>query len=207
MSKMLAWLGVCAVLLTGSMAQAGTITVNFCDANNLASLVANSYNYDMANAHGWVGTPPVGAGTIDFIFNTWEPEGFLVGSAPDGWYNSSWAPIENTYGYAGEYSFNGFGMDVTHIPSSWGTVTMDAWWGGYGPTGNWRGNAYSNGGGSTISTGNIGNGGAFGAVRFTGDNIPLASVPEPSAFVLAGLGLAGLSLGALRKKFRRVALS
>jgi len=34
-----------------------------------------------------------------------------------------------------------------------------------------------------------------------------ASVPEPSTFVLAGLGLAGLSLGALRKKFRRVALS
>jgi hypothetical protein len=33
------------------------------------------------------------------------------------------------------------------------------------------------------------------------------SVPEPSTFVLAGLGLAGLSLGALRKKFRRVALS
>ena len=32
-------------------------------------------------------------------------------------------------------------------------------------------------------------------------------VPEPSAFVLAGLGLAGLSFGALRKKFRRVALS
>ncbi len=32
-------------------------------------------------------------------------------------------------------------------------------------------------------------------------------VPEPSTFVLAGLGLAGLSLGALRKKFRRVALS
>ena len=35
----------------------------------------------------------------------------------------------------------------------------------------------------------------------------VSPVPEPSAFVLAGLGLAGLSLGALRKKFRRVALS
>ena len=35
----------------------------------------------------------------------------------------------------------------------------------------------------------------------------VSSVPEPSAFVLAGLGLAGLSFGALRKKFRRVALS
>jgi len=33
----------------------------------------------------------------------------------------------------------------------------------------------------------------------------VSPVPEPSAFVLAGLGLAGLSLGALRKKFRRVA--
>ena len=33
------------------------------------------------------------------------------------------------------------------------------------------------------------------------------TVPEPSTFVLAGLGLAGLSLGALRKKFHRVALS
>jgi len=35
----------------------------------------------------------------------------------------------------------------------------------------------------------------------------VSTVPEPSAFVLAGLGLAGLSFGALRKKFRRVALS
>ena len=35
----------------------------------------------------------------------------------------------------------------------------------------------------------------------------VSPVPEPSAFVLAGLGLAGLSFGALRKKFRRVALS
>ena len=207
MSKMFAWLSLCAVLLAGSMAQAGTITVNFCDGTVPQSLVAASYNYNMVGTKGWVGTAPEGAGTIDFSFSNYEAFGFLVGNAPENWYSGSWASIENTYGYAGNYSLNGMGMNVTNIPSPWGTVTMDSWFGGYGPTGNWRGRADSNSGGSTISTGNIDNGGAFGAVSFTGANIPLASVPEPSMFVLAGLGLAGLSLGALRKKFRWVALS
>ena len=207
MSKMFAWLSLCAVLLAGSMAQAGTITVNFCDGTVPQSLVAASYNYNMVGTKGWVGTAPEGAGTIDFSFNDYEPFGFLVGSAPENWYSGSWAAVENTYGYAGNYSLNGMGMAVTNIPSSWGTVTMDSWYGGYSPIGNWRGRADPNNGTSTISTGDMGNGGAFGAVSFTGANIPLASVPEPSMFVLAGLGLAGLSLGALRKKFRRVALS
>ena len=211
MSKTLAWLGVCAVLLAGSMAQAGTITVNFCDGTVPQSLVAASYNYNMVGTKGWVGTAPEGAGTIDFTFVDYDPVGFLVGTSPDvgngPWYSGSWAPIENTYGYAGNYSLNGMGMAVTNIPSSWGTVTMDSWYGGYSPIGNWRGRADPNNGTSTISTGDMGNGGAFGAVSFTGANIPLASVPEPSTFVLAGLGLAGLSLGALRKKFCRVALS
>ena len=220
MSKMFAWLGVCAVLLAGSMAQAGTITVNFCDGAQAKSLVANSYNYNMVGIKGWVGTAPEGAGTINFTFSDFEPFGFLVGSVPDGWDNATvgnpavpapiqWTPLENTYGYAGNYSANNMGMSVTNIPIPWGTVTMDSWIGSYGPTGNspWRGRLDSNNGTSTISTGNIADGGAFGAVSFTGANIPLPSVPEPSAFVLAGLGLAGLSLGALRKKFRRAALS
>ena len=207
MSKTLAWLGVCAVLLAGSMAQAGTITVNFCDGTVPQSLVAASYNYNMVGTKGWVGTAPEGAGTIDFSFSNYEAFGFLVGNAPENWYSGSWAAVENTYGYAGNYSLNGMGMAVANIPSSWGTVTMDSWYGGYSPIGNWRGRADPNNGTSTISTGDMGNGGAFGAVSFTGANIPLASVPEPSTFVLAGLGLAGLSLGALRKKFCRVALS
>ena len=218
MSKMFAWLSLCAVLLAGSMAQAGTITVNFCDGAQAKSLVAASYNYNMVGLKGWVGTAPEGAGTISFSFIDFDPYGFLVGSVPDGWDNATvgnppvaapiqWTPLENTYGYAGNYSANGMDMSVANIPGSWGTVTMDAWKGSYGPTGNWMGRAASNSGGPTISLGNIDNGGAFGAVSFTGANIPLASVPEPSAFILAGLGLAGLSLGALRKKFRRVALS
>jgi len=178
---------VVAVLLMAASAQAGTITINFCDATNADSLVAGVYNYNMAGTHGWVGTAPVGAGTIDFAFGDWEPVGFLVGSAPEGWYGGSWEPIKNTFGYAGDYSYNGIAVSVTDIPAAWGTVAMDVWWGGYGPTGNWRGLAISNGGGSTISTGNIDNGGAFGAISFTGDQIPVAA-PEPATMSLLVLG-------------------
>ena len=49
--------------------------------------------------------------------------------------------------------------------------------------------------------------GGFGAMRLdyinTNDGMTAAAVPEPSTFVLAGLGLLGLGCFALRKKYRR----
>lgn len=194
-------LGIGLSLLVAVAAWANTIIINFGIAGNADSLVADVYNYDPTTL-SWIGAAPTDADAMTIAIGGWENSGFLVGSAPENWFNGDWNALKNTYGYAGEYSFNGMNMTVSAIPTAWGIVTVNPWWGGYGPNGDWKNDKFYSGTGS-ISTGDIDNGGAFGAIRITGLDLPEygSGVPEPGTIVLLGSLLGLGAIGGLRKRF------
>ena len=210
MSKMFAWLGVCVVLLAGTVAQAESIGINLSSGNGLSTVGSsfsggysaqqnwNNWNMDassfvasVTDNLGQTVTTNLGVG-LDLAWSGgWDYDtGVGAGDGP-----------ANSLQYSDWWAQYGPIVHISNIPySTYDVAVLHA---GFGN--DWRWDVELGKTGSSYTTPSYENGGGrFAAVQIIG---PVSAVPEPSTFVLAGLGLAGLSLGALRKKFRRVALS
>ena len=210
MSKMFAWLGVCVVLFAGTVVQAESIGINL-STNSGLSTVGSSFSGGYSAQQNWNNW---NMDTSSFVASVTDSLGQTVTTNlsvsldlawGDGWgyYNA----VETGNGSANSLQYSGWGAQygplvrITNIPySTYDVAVLHASWGNV-----FQWDVELGKTGSTYTTPSYENGGGkFAAVQIIG---PVSSVPEPSTFVLAGLGLAGLSLGALRKKFRRVALS
>jgi len=213
MSKMFAWLGVWIVLFAGTVVQATVIDFNVYYAGDAGGLTSANKSWvpEMLN----IGSGATGIG--DSVTVTLPSADF--DSGPTKNYNSATPNTRGVFGLGtqtGGEQNQGFsasisGQNITGItlyfgnyenydstPVVWDLTNTNSGYSG------WSGSVS----GQLTSSGlTISGSGDNGVHIFGGQVVTSASVPEPSTFVLAGLGLAGLSLGALRKKFRRVALS
>ena len=230
MPKIFAWLSVCVVLLAGTVVQAdysNAISINISGGGNgdVSSstvgaggfLAANWINSTYSSLRG--GTPTQLTGSTssgDSLAN------FRVSLYTGGW--GSGGAWENTTAAANSPGRSGWTLGT--MPNGWGDVAQAISLTGvpdsflalgydvYGLVGpDYNSLAWTKMNTTPLTTANTGNlqnlspassyhvGAAYQVMAIG------VSVPEPSTFVLAGLGLAGLSLGALRKKFHRVALS
>ena len=215
MSKMFAWLGVWIALFAGTVVQATVIDFNVYYAGDAGGLTSANKSYvpEMLN----IGSGATGIG--DSVTVTLPSADF--DSGPTKNYLTVTPNTRGVFGLggnAGGGDTNGFsasilGSNISSIklyfgnyenydstPVVWDLANTNI---GYS---NWSGSLSGTFSSSGLTlTHNSGS--TNGVHIFGGQVVTSTPVPEPSAFVLAGLGLAGLSLGALRKKFRRVALS
>ena len=217
MSKMFAWLGVWIALFAGTVVQATVIDFNVYYAGDAGELtIANK---------SWVpGMLNIGSGATvigDSVTVTLPSLDF--DSGPTKNYPASMNVTPNTRGVfglgtqTGGEQYQGFsasilGQNITGITLYFGNYenydSTPVVWDLANTSSGYSGWSGSVSGQLTSSGLTISGSGDNGVHIFGGQVVTSsASVPEPSTFVLAGLGLAGLSFGALRKKFRRVALS
>ena len=230
MPKIFAWLSVCVVLLAGTVVQAdysNAISINISGGGNgdVSSstvgaggfLAANWINSTYSSLRGGTPTQLTGSTSSGDSLANFRVSLYTGGWGDSGaWENSSAAANSpGRQGWTLGTMPNGWGdvrqdINITGVPDSFLALGYDV----YALAGpDYNSLAWTKMNTAPLTT--AASGSLTGLSPASSYHVGAAyqvmaigvSVPEPSTFVLAGLGLAGLSLGALRKKFHRVALS
>ena len=237
MSKMFAWLGVWIVLFAGTVVQAENIGVNWklTSVNVIAPGTSDGpvAQTNWNNVEAWDFSSESALKNDSGVATTlgisyYQTQGDGGNAQANSNLHAGDSPLTNVAiinPEAANVTLSGIPYESYSIQASIGTgapgyrmagvtkqiltyQTTTAGWVEATSLNNWTGNYVKWSGLSGVSQ-NLqavdgwSNDGMIGFIQVSQPTV----VPEPSAFVLAGLGLTGLSLGALRKKFRRVALS